>query len=252
MIRQIAFILLVITAFANESCKVIYASDTELSYNRISDEVVEGDQATDAMIAPYREKLKASMEEVIGILEVDLIKERPESNMGNWFADIFYEEANELVDGGIDFAILNQGGLRVTSMSQGPILVGEIFEVIPFDNIVSVLEADGEELLSFFHHIAKGKGWPLSHQVSMKIKDRKATDVLISGKEIQLDKTYTFAVPDYIAGGGSGSKMLKALKRTDYDVLIRELTIIHLREEYQNDISQAPAKEGRIINLDNE
>ena len=68
-------------------CKVLYVSEAEVEYKNITESVGEKDPDTEALIAPYRDELRASMDEVIGILEVDLVKERPESNMGNWIAD---------------------------------------------------------------------------------------------------------------------------------------------------------------------
>ncbi len=233
-------------------CKVLYVSEAEVEYKNITESVGEKDPATEALIAPYRDELRASMDEVIGILEVDLVKERPESNMGNWIADIFYAQANVITPKELDFAVMNQGGLRVSTLKKGPILRGEIFELIPFDNIVSVIEASGEEVMSFLHHIAKGKGWPISHQVKFEIKDRQAANVTISDLPIEEGRTYRFAVPDYVAGGGSGSSMLKTMKRTDYDEVIRELAIKHLQEKHQEGVVYAPQIEGRIKNLDHE
>jgi len=172
--------------------------------------------------------------------------------MGNWLVDIFYEEANKITDQDLDFAVLNQGGMRLSSLSKGPVLAGEIYELIPFDNIVSILEASGEEVLHFFNHIAEGKGWPVSDQVQISIKDKKAHEPTINGKPIDPKRVYRFAVPDYIAGGGSGSWMLKKLKRTDHKVLIREMTITNLKEQHKKELTQHPRKDGRIKNLDHE
>jgi len=237
---------------ALSGCKVLYVSETEIEYKSISASVSDKDPHIESLITPYRDNLKSSMNEVIGILEVDLIKERPESNMGNWIVDIFYEQANAITAEELDFAVMNQGGLRLSTLKKGPILRGEIFELIPFDNIVSVIEASGAEVMLFLDHIAEGKGWPISHQVNMDIKDQRASNVKISATPIDKGRTYRFAVPDYVAGGGSGSSMLRSMKRTDYDDLIRELAINHLKNTYQEGIIYSPQIEGRIKNLDDE
>jgi len=252
MKHRLSSLIFFIFLFAVAGCRVTYVSETEIDYARISEEVSQGDEDIDEMISPYRQKLKASMDEVISILDVDLVKERPESNMGNWLVDAFYEKSNALVSEELDFAVLNQGGMRLSSLSKGPVLTGEIYELIPFDNIISVIEANGREVMSFMHHIAEGKGWPISSQLRMQIKDKKAHNVTISGLPVNPDKMYRFAVPDYIAGGGSGSAMLKTLKRTDYDHFIRDLTIEYLKAQHKKDLIQSPSKEGRIVNLDHE
>ncbi len=251
--RTVSFqILLLFFLVASEGCKVLYVSETEVEYKNISTSIGSEDTDVEAIIAPYRADMDATMEEVIGILEVDLIKERPESNMGNWLADIFYEEANALISEDLDFAVMNQGGLRRNTLSKGPISRGEIFELIPFDNVVSVIEANGKEVMVFLNHIAKGKGWPVSQQIKMEIKDGTAVNVSIDDQPLDVDRIYRFAVPDYVAGGGSGSDMLKTMKRTDYDEIIRELTIVHLKKTYLDGVTYQPEIEGRIKNLDHE
>ena len=202
--RGVRFLLLsVLFIIAFGGCKVLYVSDADVEYKTVSEESAKEDAEVESLIAPYREDLESSMNKVIGTLEVDLVKERPESNMGNWLVDIFYDEADAVSTEKLDFAVLNQGGLRLSSLTKGPILRGEIFELIPFDNVVSVIEASGAEVMLFLDHIAKGRGWPVSHQLKMEIKDGKAINVAISDQAVDLSRTYRFAVPDYVAGGGS-------------------------------------------------
>jgi len=223
-------------------CKTLYVSDTTLT----------GDSDILQLIAPYREQLEAQMNEVIGELDKDLIKESPESDIGNWLADMMYEESINLNNGVLDFATQNQGGVRVSGLTAGPITIGEIFEVMPFDNMLTVISATGAETQTFLDHIARGRGWPISKQLQFKIKDQKAIDVLINGAPLDPERTYHFAVPDYIAGGGSGSDMLRSMKQRDLGVLMRDAFIDHLKKDMANGIVQTAVKEGRIINLDNE
>ena len=230
-----------------------YLATAEIEYEQVSPQTSsEIDEDIEAMIAPYRNELKATMDQVIGKLEVDLLKERPESNMGNWLADMIYEEAILLNDGVLDFAVQNHGGLRVPSMGAGPITRGEVIEVMPFDNKLAILSGSGQDVQAFLDHIAAGRGWPISSNLKFKIKDSKAIDVEINGEPLDNNKTYHFALPDYIAGGGSGSDMLKDLTRKDFNVLLRDFFVNNIIKDTEAGTHQKPIKEGRIINLDDE
>lgn len=232
------------------SCGTLFVSTTEMTYERVAETEGQQDEGIDDLIDPYRKQFSAVMDEEIGILEVDLTKESPESDIGNWLADMLYEEVKTLNDGELDFAVQNQGGIRVTGMRAGPITIGEIFEVMPFDNMVSIMSADSAGVMEFIHHMAKGRGWPISKELTFKIKEKRAIEVLLLGEPLEGGRTYHFAVPDYVAGGGSGSEMLKELKRKDLDVLIRDTFIDNIKKDTEKGISQKPVKEGRIINLD--
>lgn len=235
------------------SCKTSgYVVSSNTLNHRVALESPEGDSHIESIIAPYKNGLDSVMNEELGVLDVLLVKERPECNMGNWMADMLFEEALLLNAGILDFAIQNHGGIRVTSIGMGPITRGEIFELMPFDNLVSIISANGSVVHELFDHIAEGKGWPVSSQVSFKIKDKKAINILISGQPIDEDKIYHFALPDYIAGGGSGTRMLTDVQRRDIDVLIRDSFISHIKKDTERGITQTAKKEGRIINLDNE
>lgn len=249
--KQLGIVIFLITILA--SCKTSYApSYIDVEYEKVGDAQVTPDADVESIIVDYRVQLEKEMNVVIGQLEHDLTKERPESDLGNWMADMMHEETNLLLETPVDFSLQNQGGIRVTSVGAGPILVGEIFEVMPFDNKISVLTGTGKDVKDLMDHIAKGRGWPVSRGVSMKIKDKMATEITINGEALDLKRTYRFALPDYIANGGSGSGFLRNLKRQDLDVLIRDVLITHIKKDKEQGITQAPVKEGRIINLDHE
>ncbi len=251
--REMKIIWIVCLFALTQSCKTTtYVSEADLYYERVSEASEGVDPEVEDMIEPYRVQLDAVMNEVLGNLEETLTKKRPESNIGNWLADMLYDETKALNGGVLDFAIQNHGGVRVSSLSAGPITRGEVIEVMPFDNKITIITADGKQTQAFLDHIAKGKGWPISQQLRFKIKDKKATEVLINGEPIDMNGTYHFAVPDYIAGGGSGSDMLKGLERKDLNVLIRDCFIDNIKKDTKSGLTQAPVIDGRLVNLDHE
>ncbi len=232
------------------ACRTTYfASRTQVAYERISEAHIESDDEVNHLLAPYRQKMNAKMDKEIGYLDTILIKERPESSIGNWLADMLLEEAQRNSPDSIDFAVQNYGGIRVTSLASGPITIGDVYEVMPFDNMISILTADGRGVQEFMDHMAKGRGWPISRGIQYKIKNGKAIEVMSNGRVLEPYKTYRFAVPDYIAGGGSGSFFLKRHQRQDLNLLIRDAFITHIMRDTDQGFHQYASKEGRIINL---
>lgn len=234
-------------------CKsTYYVTDTDVEYERISEATVTPDQEVADMITPFREQMEEEMNVVIGQLDTMLIKESPESNIGNWLSDMLLEEATLNSQMSIDFAVQNSGGIRVTSLAAGPITIGEVYEVMPFDNKISIVTADGNGVKEFMDHMAKGRGWPISQGTSYTIKDKQAHDIVINGAPLDLNKTYKFALPDYIAGGGSGSAFLKKYERIDLEVLIRESFVAHIKRDTQLGKTQYASKEGRVKYMNHE
>ena len=246
-------ILILLFLISSWGCKsTFYVTDTAVEYERVSEASVTPDQEVADMLTPYRTQMDAEMNIVIGQLDTILIKESPESNIGNWLSDMLLAEASRNSKMEIDFGVQNSGGIRVTSLAAGPITIGEVYEVMPFDNKISIVTADGNGVKEFMDHMAKGRGWPISSGTSYKIKDQQAYDILINGTPLDLNKTYKFALPDYIAGGGSGSAFLRKYDRQDLEVLIRESFVAHIKRDTESGTTQYARKEGRVKYMNHE
>ncbi len=223
------------------SCKTYYTVDnTKSSFNKIDKKLDSKDCSDiDNIIAPYKDKLSKKMNEVLGYSD-GLTKNQPESTLGNWIADAIVSGAERISSVKVDFAIQNYGGVRIKDLAEGEITLGKIYELMPFNNYVVILEAGGATTKQLLDIMASRGGWPISKSVHYKIMDDKAIDIMIKGKPFDESKTYTIALPDYIANGGDKCYFLKNAKRIDTDqVLIRDL----LAEEVK-----IAAKRGKHIN----
>lgn len=250
--RQQLSKLLLLLFLSLASCRSYYNSLTEVDSIRVSEAVSLENTETDAMIAPFRSRMELEMNEEIGILEMKLTKSQPESTLGNWLADMLYEEVKLINNNQLDFAIQNQGGVRINELSAGPITVGEIFEIMPFDNLTTIMWSKGDVIQALCDHIAADGGWPVSSGLRFSISNKKAIDVHISGEQLDPDKTYVFALPDYIANGGSGTDFLQNEKREDRELLIRDAFLRNIRKKTTTGLKQFAQLDGRIILIDNE
>ena len=205
------------------------------------------DPQTEAMIAPYRVALDSMMNEVIAELAVDLkrIKTDPETPLGNLVADLVLELGQETADRQEGFprphmALLNFGGLR-TSLAKGPVTRGNIFELMPFENNVVVVEMTKTDIDSLCIYLAKQGGQPVSG-LQMAIDNGKPRDVVINGDPVK-DQTYYVVTSDYLANGGD--KMAFFVGKKQWPIIKLRDAIMNYFERQESPISAQI--EGRII-----
>jgi len=219
---------LAITILSLSSCKTVtYLADTEVQYLD-TNSFYPKDKAIADMIAPYSDQMSEKMDVVLGQLSEDLVKSRPNSNLGNWFADVLLTEANAMFYKPSDIAIQNYGGLRVPIISKGDLTVGKIYELMPFDNTLVAVDVPGKVIQELMTHIAQRGGWPVSHSLSFKEVNDVATEIMVHGLPLDLEKEYRLAIPDYIANGGDSAEFLKAFPQEESGVFIRDVIIEHL------------------------
>ncbi|MCH8905433.1 MAG: 5'-nucleotidase C-terminal domain-containing protein [Bacteroidetes bacterium] len=204
------------------------------------------DQEIINIIQPYKDSIDELMSVVIGNSAISMSKGRPESLLGNLLGDLVLDKSKALTDNKVDFAILNYGGIRISTLPAGEITVGKIYELMPFENKVLVLTLDGVTTLDLLHRIAKSGGWPMSGATFI-IQNEKATSIKIAGELFDINKDYLVAMPDYIANGGDKMTMLKDKPRKDLGILIRSMIIEYITELAEEGISLSSKLDNRII-----
>lgn len=221
----------IIIVFVLQACSNRYVQTAnQASLTRIqADSLRLYDSSTHYFIAPYKKQLDEQMSLVIGSTQTTLLKERPEGTLGNLMADaaIWYGAKNYPKP--IDVCVMNYGGIRIPSIQAGNITVGKIYELMPFDNMLDVLEVSGQTLNDLLQLVAANGGWPVTG-VQMTITNNKAVDILIGGTPLQSDKVYTLITSDYIANGGDNASMLKNYnKRTGLNYKVRDAILDYVK-----------------------
>lgn len=202
-----------------------------------------------AMIRPYKQKLDQKMDEVIAQVTEPMPKQRPESTLGNWVADLSLVKAQQYTNEPVDIALQNYGGLRIPELPAGPLTVRRVYELMPFDNMLVVVAMNGKTLQQLCDQVAKDGGWPVSQGLRFTISNG-AKDVRINGMPLVADRTYRVALPDYIANGGGDCDFLVDCSQTNTNRLVRDLIIEYAREQTQAGQVIQSQLEGRItVNL---
>lgn len=242
-IRPIILAISTSVIFLLSGCKYVqHHANIEARQLRIDTQMLVQDQEIEAMIQPYKETLEDKMNEVIGILDDDLQKHKPNSTLGNWFADVLAKQGAVIFDEDVDFAIQNYGGLRIPEIKKGELTVGQIYELMPFDNTFILVDLRTQDVLALAAKMAQKGGWPISEAISYTLQDTVASDIMIHGEPLANDKVYKVIIPDYIANGGDNCHFLVDLPRKESSILLRDGIIDYVRQE---------TKAGRTLHVDN-
>ncbi|HYQ56809.1 MAG TPA: 5'-nucleotidase [Draconibacterium sp.] len=199
---------------------------------------------------PYKEMLDEDMNRVISVSDLELVKDKPESPLTNFLADLLLKEGarvaeEQQIEVRPDLSFLNYGGIR-SSLPKGEITVGNIFELMPFENEMVFVKMEGEQIYAFLNYIATGRGGSVGG-VKMVIDNDKATNVEVNGKKLDVDKSYWMVTNDYVAGGGDGLDVFQEkLQYINSGVKIRDVIIKHLEEMQKIGQHISTKTDGRI------
>jgi 2',3'-cyclic-nucleotide 2'-phosphodiesterase (5'-nucleotidase family) len=178
------------------------------------------------LLEPYFSKVSSSMDEVVGALGANLYH-RPKQGiasqvpLGIAVADAIKQYVKA------DVAFMNTGGVRKT-LKKGKITKGDVFEALPFQNYVGVIELSGEDLTKIVDRseksVGSGHAGPYLNWSGLKYKKLGGSyEILVNGTAINPGKTYKVATVDFIAKGGDGYGMLKKKKFSSSGKLVRDV-----------------------------
>lgn len=189
----------------------------------IMDAAVAEDAGTVSRIAELAKPLDAIRQKVVATSAKAIDGSREtcravECAMGNLIADAML---NRVAGQGVTIALQNSGGVRA-SIDAGPVMMGEVLTVLPFQNTLSTFEVDGATLLAALENgvsqLEDGAGRFLqvaglqysfdpAAPVGSRISD---VMVLIGGDAwgpIDPAATYKVVSNNYVRGGGDGFEM---------------------------------------------
>jgi 2',3'-cyclic-nucleotide 2'-phosphodiesterase (5'-nucleotidase family) len=182
---------------------------------------VEKDHEVAEFIAPYRDSLRMVMDSVIGFTPVNMVRNRPESILGNFMLD---ETLNFALRKGYadstspTISMMNFGGMR-SSISRGNITIGDIYSLMPFDNIIVIAQLPKSALEEILAYNKNTGGEPIA---GFTIKGNKIAPV---GFE-DFGDTIEIVTTDYLFNGGDKMDFFKtAYSSFNTGVLLRDALI---------------------------
>ena len=216
---------LLFSLFLITSCKTQYVatSNDKQLYKVTSSNQTDTLSSIELYLKPFRDSLNMTMNEVIGEAMGDFIKEKPSGSLGNLVVDaMLADDGCQMTDGRkVSGAITNPGGLRINQIPKGKITKGKIFELLPFENELVIVEVKGTVLRQWMELIKDNGGWPMTEEVTSPSK------IL---RNYNLDSTYYIATNDYVANGGDNCGFLIPCKKYPTGKTIRELVIAFIKK----------------------
>ncbi len=209
------------------ACAPLQPSQHRYSYLEIDQQLGE-DEETLAFILPYKEELEKEMNSVIGESEKELnTKGTGESSLGNLVADLQKGFIERKLGKEVDISIINNGGLR-NIIPGGPITVGNIYELSPFENFIFLLEMDSEDLMRLAKYSIEKKNLGMAG-IYLEAEGEEIIQILVAGEPLDQNRKYVMAINDYLANGGDYMDFLidvRRLEKTNFllrDMLLEEI-----------------------------
>ncbi len=187
------------------------------------DSSIPDDPAVDQMLAAYIPKVRA-LDTILGKLKGELRKGgMGAGSLGNFVADGMRAQASARLGKRIDLAIMNGGGLRRNTISEGELRARDIFELLPFENALVTLDLSGEQVLKLLGVVVSGREAQSGARLTYMIKADKSSQLETAmlrdeqGRDQEIDPkaTYTIVTIDYLVNvGGERYSVLREGRNT--------------------------------------
>jgi 2',3'-cyclic-nucleotide 2'-phosphodiesterase (5'-nucleotidase family) len=187
------------------------------------------DPTAAALIKPYHDKVVSQMSEVLGTAPVAIGKGNGESPLVNFVGDVQRSGVAKTLGQPADLGVVTSGAVRA-ALPAGPITLGSVFELMPFENELVVLDAPAETVQQLFVFAAKVK-LPISGATYTVGADGLPTDIRLGGQPFNpaANRRYTIATSDYLATGGDHLDFFRPLEPRHTGLLLRNVIADHIR-----------------------
>jgi 2',3'-cyclic-nucleotide 2'-phosphodiesterase (5'-nucleotidase family) len=204
------------------------------------------DPVVASRLAPYRERAKPVIGEVVGTLSRRLVRDyRAESSLGGFVADVMRETS------GAEVAIQNAGGLRA-DLPAGAVTRGHVLDALPFVNSVVTIELTGAQIravieqgLTLERGMIQVSGLRATYDLS-RPPGQRLVSLEIAGAPADDGRRYRVATNSFLAQGGDlYTTFLQGAKAADGGELLSEVVMRYLRSRGE----VGPPASGRLVPL---
>jgi 2',3'-cyclic-nucleotide 2'-phosphodiesterase/3'-nucleotidase/5'-nucleotidase len=191
------------------------------------------DPAVKAIADKYTKELLPILSEVLGTTDKELPHDKMvpgTSLLGQWTTDVMRKKA------GTQIGITNGGGLRVP-VAAGNITMGNMYEVMPFDNTLVTMKLKGIDLKRVIENgIGNAEiGWvqvggvKVYYDEKAEFGNRISAMFLEDGTPVEMDKTYSVVTNDFMFTGGDKFDFKGAIDPVDTMIPIRDALVSELK-----------------------
>ena len=245
-IQKLLFTCLIVisaTSCSHKQWTITHATSVKIPIDSSMETLADKDY--EAYLQPIKQKVDEKMNVVIGQAAETMKGHGPESLLSNFSADVYRQAASDFLGTKVDIAVVNLGGLR-TVVTAGDITIGKVFELMPFENELTIVWLKGDKLNGLLQYFASMGGEGVSG-LRMKIEQGKAVDITIDGKPLDTEKLYSIATNDYLAAGND--KMIQLAqneKRLNTGIKVRNMLLDYIKNETKKGNKIQSKLDGRI------
>lgn len=200
-------------------------------------EYIQEDQELLKILQPYKDQTEQLLGEVIAQSDkkytTDTVRKR-ENELASLTLDAMMWYFKSFKP---DFAITNGGGIR-SQMSEGDVKKSDIYNILPFDNSVTLIELKGKDIKVICEHLLKrkmGTGGFLHFTNNFKLianPDSTIKQVLLNDKELNDTMTYKVLTNSYLATGGDAYEAFLYGKVIETEPLMQREVVIDYLQKY--------------------
>jgi 2',3'-cyclic-nucleotide 2'-phosphodiesterase/3'-nucleotidase len=207
---------------------------------------VKADPKIVAIVDSYGKKFAAEIERVVAVAAADIPTGRQESALGNLISDVMREAVHA------DAAFTNSGGIRAP-VNAGPITVGEIFRILPFDNTIVTMYLTGDQVRKVLEEgtssrgVVQVSGLRFSCRQADPAGQRVKSITLSDGTPLSPTGRYLVATNDFMANGGDRFSTFKEGDTiVNTQILVRDSVISWMDKIHQAGGQVNPPNLGRV------
>jgi 2',3'-cyclic-nucleotide 2'-phosphodiesterase (5'-nucleotidase family) len=220
----------------------------EISYEKITLDATH-QQSNDKNIAGYFDSIKkindGMMGVTIGYCNSTLENFRPESPLSNFLTDALLSFSDSVARAHhqkpVDFSLLNFGGIR-GSLKQGPITVGNIYNIL-FDNKIVISSIQGSEVIKLIKKFGD-KSCPAYSNIRIVYYNNKPISYTIGDQPIEEDRIYRVGTIDFLVFS-NGDKIFENISLIDSyntNTSMRDMVINYIQNKKNIDAK----RDGRV------
>jgi len=236
---KIKQIVIFITFCFLASCKTEQFKVSEIAGKQIIiDSAIAKEVEIDSFIRPYYNRINTILDSTLAYAPKMLSKDDGKYNTseGNLMADLLLEQSSPIfksrTDNDVDFVLFNHGGIR-SIISKGNVSARTAYEIMPFENGITVVELSGESVLELAKFVIKsGRAHPVAGIQIIIDKNETVKELKIQGKPFDKGRNYFVATSSYLVTGGDNMGFFKdGLSFTDIDYFIRNAIIDYFKKK---------------------
>jgi 2',3'-cyclic-nucleotide 2'-phosphodiesterase (5'-nucleotidase family) len=220
------------------------------------DASIPADPMVDKMLAVYSPKVR-ELNVTLGKLKGELRKGGTGSgSLGNFVTDGMRAQAITKSGKPIALALMNGGGMRRNTISEGDLTARDIFELLPFENALVTIELTGAQLTKVLQTVVTSREAQSGARIVYKTNADKKSE-LVRGtlreaggeKEIDPQATYTIVTIDYLyrVGGNTYGVLQEGKNMKELGITLRDALMNYVKSETAAGRDIKPNLDGRFV-----